>query len=667
MKYETATVLVRRVFKELLKRNVDTGSLEVYTKKLISKELDEQTFRDIILNSDECKSMTVKVSERTKKNLNALYKRLLNRGPDKDAKTMYLGKLETKMMGIEDIATIIKESEEYKKKSETNNGWDSFCEKVRLMMLNDSTFSPLSFKPYMGDFCCLAVEGRENSYIDVCTYITMKFIPQDTKLFMFCTNDNLQSIRESFSRMNVNVEYVTISKMDNIDDYNELMMSSSLWEYIQDKGYAQVLVYQSDSFIFNQKVVDFVDDVRKGVYDIIGAPHVFCDDTYIVNGGLSIRNVEKMIECTNSCPNVDELAEDEYFNEFTVKPPIEISKSFAIEHIYNNESNYDKIVGVHQMWKHNTIQDTSRLFEYVLSRLKVDTSMSSLINECYCKVLKRPVDDEGLKVYSEIIKHANDIPKLEKILLDSQEYKNREYQKAVTTCTVLPEYKNQYNDKVLFHVVVSRLEDTVEYLEYFEFYPCKVFLYNRGEPIDYTFKTQKVNIIDIASIGHSDYAYITHIVTNYHNIRCPVLFMNDFARCPEIFKILDTFEKFSDFESLTQTTMYNVQFDKSEYSTIRCKNNIQTFNQDTLDCLMDVFNMKINNGKQFIDERYTKSKITTFVPHVQIWLHDSLIKRHSFNMYRKLKSDIEKIHTMCKWKSKCFSVLLERYFWSSVW
>ena len=165
---------------------------------------------------------------------------------------------------------------------------------------------------------------------------------------------------------------------------------------------------------------------------------------------------------------------------------------------------------------------------------------------------------------------------------------------------MLPEYKNQYNNKVLFHVVVSRLEDTVEYLEYFDYYPCKVFLYNRGEPIDYTFKTQKVNIIDIASIGHSDYAYITHIVTNYHNIRCPVLFMNDFARCPEIFKILDTFEKFSDFESLTQTTMYNVQFDKSEYSTIRCKNNIQTFNQDTLDCLMDVFNMKINNGKQKI-------------------------------------------------------------------
>lgn len=668
MKYDLASVLVQKVFKELLKRQVDDSSLEVYTKKLVSKELDESTFREIITNSDECRALSVKVSERTKATLNGLYKRLLNRSPDKDAKSMYLGKLELKMINIDEISDVIKESDEYLNKSKTNNGWDTFCEKIRMMMLNDSVYSPLSFKQHMSDFCCLAVEGRENSYIDVCTYITMKFVPQDTKLFMFCTAQNIQSIKDSFSKIHVNVEYVTISKMNNIDDYNELMMSSSLWEYIQDKGYSQVLVFQSDSFIFNQNVVEFVDDVRKGVYDIIGAPHVFCDDTYIVNGGLSVRNVGKMIECTNTHPNVDDLAEDEYFNEYTVKPPIEISKSFAIEHVYNNESNFDKVVGVHQMWMHNKTEDVSRLFEYTISRLNVDTSMSSLINECYCKILKRPVDDEGLKVYSGIIKHPNDIPKLETILTESQEFKNRGYHKNVASCAVLPEYKNTYaHAKILFHVVVSRQEDEVEYLEYFDAYPCKVYLYNRGKPITYCFKTHKVNIIDIQNIGHCDYAYVTHIVTNYYNTNVPILFINDLARCPEMFKVLDQFENFSNFESMTQTTVYNAQLEKSEFSTIRCKNNIQIFNRDTLDCLMDIFNMKIANGKQFIDERYTKAKVTTYIPHVQMWIHHSLLKKHHHKMYRKLKEDIEKIHNVCKWKSKCFSVLLERYFWSSVW
>jgi hypothetical protein len=256
--------------------------------------------------------------------------------------------------------------------------------------------------------------------------------------------------------------------------------------------------------------------------------------------------------------------------------------------------------------------------------------------------------------------------KLENILKESKEYKNRQYHKKISTCCVQPAFKNVYKQE-LFHVVISRLDEDPGFIEHFDAYPCKVFLYNRGDVIQHAFKSSKIHIIDIPNIGHTDYAYLSHIVANYYNLKCPLVFFNDLTKCPEIFKILDNFEKFSNFESLTQTSLYKLPSQKSEYNTIKCQNNINAFNQDTLESLMEVFGVKINKGIEFVRERYAKAKLAPFVPHVHMYIHHSLIKNHCFEMYKMMKGDIETIHKVCKWKSKCFSVLLERFFWSSVW
>lgn len=674
MRYDNATAFVKKIYKDLLRRNPDEGSLETYTKRLMSGELDQKTFTDTIVQSEEYKGLNVEYSDQTKQTLKSLFLRLLNRQPDKDAKLSYLGKLELGLVDVAEIEEIIKESDEYKQKLNKNNGFHAFCEAVRSGYHHSG---PGSFKKEIPSFCCLIVEGRERSYTDVCAYITMKFVPQDTDLFVFCTEKNIQAIKASMPAC-VQAEYVTITKMDDVDDYNTFMMSTGIWEYVQDKGYDSCLVFQSDSFVFSPNVVEYIEDIRSGVYDIIGAPHVFCDDSYIVNGGLSLRNVEKMIECINNNRPNEDMAEDEFFNEYCVKPPIDISRSFAVESDNSDSSSsscgasftsftsfgFNKLIGVHQMWDHTSKEVSQALFDHVLSLLNRDTTVDDLINECYNTILHRVVDEEGLRTYSRIVKKPEDIPKLEKILKESAEYRNIQYHEKISTCVIVPEYKNSYTVP-LFDVVISRLDgEDVAFIEHFDSYPCRVFLYNKGQTIQHAFRSHKISIFDVPNLGHHDHVYVSHIVANYHNLSRPVVFLRcDVAMCPELFKILDSFETFGPFESLSQQTTNGVRY-KSAFDTVYCDHkDMRKLNHETVS---EIFDVKANDVKEFM-ERYTFQNQTRFVPGSQMYINHGLLKKRGLDVYASVKKDIEKIHSVCSWKSRYFSTMLERYFWSAIW
>lgn len=238
-----------------------------------------------------------------------------------------------------------------------------------------------------------------------------------------------------------------------------------------------------------------------------------------------------------------------------------------------------------------------------------------------------------------------------------------QYPEKISTCVVLPEYKNNYTVP-LFDVVISRLDgEDVEFIEHFDSYPCRVFLYNKGQTIQRAFKSHKISIFNVPDVGHHDHVYVSHIVANFHNLSRPIVFLRNITICPELFKILDAFETFGPFESLSQQSQSQPAV-KSAFDTVYCDHkDMRKLNHESVS---DIFDVKANNVKEFM-ERYAVPNKTTFVPGSQMYINHGLLKKHSLDVYASVKRDIEKIHSVCSWKSRYFSTMLERYFWSAIW
>jgi hypothetical protein len=112
------------------------------------------------------------------------------------------------------------------------------------------------------------------------------------------------------------------------------------------------LIFQTDTLLLNDNIDDFIN------YDYIGSPwskdlqwkkNIF-ENVHIGNGGLSLRNVDKMIKILETYPNniMMRFNEDGYFSYFCVKekyniPSIEVAMKFSVETIY-----YENPCGIHK-------------------------------------------------------------------------------------------------------------------------------------------------------------------------------------------------------------------------------------------------------------------------------------------------------------------------------
>lgn len=682
MDYSEGESIVNDLYCKHLKRYPDEQALITYVQKLINYEISEHDLEEILLTSDEYKSLNIDVQSSTLELLNMIFLKTLGRLPDKDAKKSYLQKLEAKIISEKEIIQILKNSDEFSHNKNANyNIYNNFCITIR-NHYNENNINNLCSFPLNNKFCCFIAEGRKDSHIDVMIYLTMTFIPVQTKLFILCNYDNINNIKKSLYKFDYNIEYIIVNKLDNFQDYNKLMLDVHTYDTMISQGFVSCLIFQSDSFIYKDDIMKYVYDIERNYYDQIGSIHLYNDGSYIYNGGLVLRNLKVMkkllLQNYKSSECSEDMNEDEFFSEYAINAKYDYGLNFSIEHDYNHD--LTKILGVHKTWSYLKEDSLRRIFDLVYSNLNIDINnlktKEYMINECYKRILEREVDQNGLQNYIHMINNSDDISILEEILFSSDEYKHlqetKQYYKNIMSCYITPQYSNVYHG-ILFDVVLCRYNENIDFVKYFEKYPCKVYLYNKGSSINQQISMNNLVIIDIPNIAYEDYTYAKHINTNYVNLAKNTLFMQcNLDHIPDLFRILDDFENFGDFVSMSKSTGVK-SFNNTQFT-------IENTNQGIF---MQIDSMEFDNILEILGKKHSQDfkspfeyikymgffiyNDIKFVPGAQFYNSKNNIVQYDQSVYSNMMNDITYIYDKYNYLSKKFAEMLERYLWSSVW
>lgn len=162
----------------------------------------------------------------------------------------------------------------------------------------------------------------------------------------------------------------------HIDIYNDILKSSQFWK---DLNCEKCLIIQEDGIVFREGVERFLN------YDYVGAPwsdsaeNLYLKNSVnpnmVGNGGLSIRNISKMIQVTEKYvkekhllfyKNINYTPEDVYFSMCLVKenavlPSIEEAAQFSNEQLV-----YMKSIGIHKFWCYHSNTVTEQYFNTLL-------------------------------------------------------------------------------------------------------------------------------------------------------------------------------------------------------------------------------------------------------------------------------------------------------------
>lgn len=187
----------------------------------------------------------------------------------------------------------------------------------------------------------------------------------------------------------------------------------------------------------------------------------------------------------------------------------------------------------------------------------------SELNKIYMKHLLRPIDLDGYNRYSKAVfsgeltigEIENLITQCEEISLVSKRMKSmNDIEKYTSECFFafdsqkIPKHKH-------FHVVVSRYNENINWITFFENFNCHVFLYNKGEKIN--LKMSNLTVIDVDNISYEDYVYLKHIITfysTYERQKYKIVFMQGgIDHCPNIMKVLCNIDNFKRYESLFES------------------------------------------------------------------------------------------------------------------
>lgn len=193
---------------------------------------------------------------------------------------------------------------------------------------------------------CVIVEPRS---LDL-TILAIKnflYLLQDKcwGLIIFHGIDNETFIKDKLEGIN-NINYFNINKKNlEENEYNDLLCSQDFWKKIKSCGAKHSLIFQTDTLLLKKNIDDFLH------YDYVGSPwHIkWMGMLEVGNGGLSLRNVDKMLDITKYCPRLQYMKnEDVYFcywcimREFKIAP-VDVAKKFAVETVY-----YDSPCGLHK-------------------------------------------------------------------------------------------------------------------------------------------------------------------------------------------------------------------------------------------------------------------------------------------------------------------------------
>jgi hypothetical protein len=186
---------------------------------------------------------------------------------------------------------------------------------------------------------CAAViiESRPTFFLPMVLRNTMFFLGPEWNLYVLCGELSEPYVRRVLPNWGVQVvKFAGIYRL-NAAEYSTLLTSRPFWELFREE---KILVFQSDCILSGPNVSDFLG------YDFIGAPAGRFDEQFIVNGGLSLRTRNKMLQCITEVPYRGE-PEDVYFTQALRQtggnmPDFATACRFAVESIYTEHP-----VGVH--------------------------------------------------------------------------------------------------------------------------------------------------------------------------------------------------------------------------------------------------------------------------------------------------------------------------------
>lgn len=223
------------------------------------------------------------------------------------------------------------------------------------------------------DKTAVIVEPRKHPLLKYVIYNFMSLLaPYGWCLHIFCGSDNinftLNIVREfENSKNNKNIEVTGIDKVDlSFDLYNILLTNSEFYKKILNNP-KYILIFQTDTILFNGDLSYFIDKN----YDFVGAP--WKHSPYRgCNGGLSLRNREKMIEiCEKRKIYVYDTGIEQYCSEnedgffsytnedlLNEKPTLEDKTKFSMEGML-----FENSKGLHASYKHQSEENLKLLLE----------------------------------------------------------------------------------------------------------------------------------------------------------------------------------------------------------------------------------------------------------------------------------------------------------------
>lgn len=228
--------------------------------------------------------------------------------------------------------------------------WNQHIENMKKKLVDYTPSLPVD-----SDYFAVIVEPRIDENIETIIKTVMYYLEDSSKkwgLQIFHGTKNIEQILNITKNWD-NVFLVNLGT-DNLTkkEYNDMMMTTDFWNKVKGK---KILSFQNDSILIKGGIDKFLK------YDYIGAPWIKPKEGYFVgNGGLSLRNKDRMIEiCTLNDDKSNIPLEDIFFVKNLKGEGVadmETAYNFSMEDIFSE----------HAMGLHNPKKIDTNLLKKVL-------------------------------------------------------------------------------------------------------------------------------------------------------------------------------------------------------------------------------------------------------------------------------------------------------------
>ena len=252
--------------------------------------------------------------------------------------------------------------------------FDANIEKIANIRMNPSA-----------EYKVVLIDNRETPLSIISTIFTLCNLQKDYWSCTIYTSSKSSSYYKTYLNMFADIqiqeEFDKVNTHFHIDIYNQILKTPTFWEPMVKNKVDKCLIIQNDGFILQEGVEKFLQ------YDYVGAPWADVSGNeylknkvntdMVGNGGLSLRNVSKMLHISKTFEQekkylffhaINVMPEDVYFCkclkklENTSMPDASTAGLFSSEEVYNPKS-----IGVHRLWSYHSTDILCSYFKSILT------------------------------------------------------------------------------------------------------------------------------------------------------------------------------------------------------------------------------------------------------------------------------------------------------------